>query len=1167
MLNTTAARALIAGLALFCLSWLSPAMAQTVPVTLDFKDAELKTVMSSIEKQTTYLFLYDPDFDFSLKVTVKVSRQPLSVVLKQVFDGTPFAYEVSGSNILLSMKVSSAKVVKGTVLDEKGEPFIGAMVLVKGTSIGVTTDLDGQYSLSIPAGASSDMLELSCLGYDTQTVPIAGRQIIDFKLQASAINLNESVVVGYGVQKKLNLTGAVSVVDGDALTSRSSASVTDILKGVLPNVNITGGSRPGDAATVNIRGVTSIASTTGPLILIDGVEGDLRDVNPADVESISVLKDASASSVYGARAGFGVILITTKMAKADHLQVSYNGKFSVSTPTVSTDFETRGYYSAYINDMFFRTYQGVNYTTYTAEDYQELWARRNDKVEDPSRPWVVEKNGQYKYYGNFDWYNYLYDDRRPTHEHNVSVQGGTENVKFFLSGNFYNQRGVNAISPDSFTHYSFRSKIDANVTKWLTISNNTSFSYRKQDAPGSSIDFNEYFKSTHNHALASIVPINPDGTFVYKSSTNPTYGVADGIAAIAENGKHRMWKTDEDLRTTFEVVIKPVKQFELRANYSYTNLKTHDFIRIVDVPFSTIPGKIEYLSNYTDNGEDRLLENDLVTRRHVVNAYGTYHDTFADKHDLTIMAGMNCEQKRYKKLREYQYDLLSEEISDFNIAVGDNMKITGGNYGYAILGFFYRANYSYADRYLVELSGRYDGSSRFAKDHRFGFFPSFSLGWRISEEKFFEPIKSVVNNLKLRYSYGSLGNQSAVGYLDYIQSISTSNQLAYAFGDNARAFYATESAPNATDISWEKIYTNNIGLDLSMFNGRLNASLDGYIRDTKDMIMQSQALPASYGANPPKANSADLRTYGFEFSISWNDHFKLGGEEFYYGVNFGLGDSQSFITKYDNPTCNLSSPYVGQRLGDIWGFRTDGLFATDLEAANWEVDQTIVNNMINTEVVDTGLHAGDLKYRGLDGNKVLERTLSANDPKDTEVIGNSLPRYNYNAGINLSWYGVDLSIMFQGIGHQDCYPGTEAHLFWGPYSRPYSTFIPSNFMSNVWSEENPDAYFPRPRGYVALFDNRELGAINDRYLQNVAYCRLKNLTLGYSLPSHLLKKAKISKIRFYFSGENLLTISPLKTKYIDPEQAAAGLSWRSCRGMSASYPYARTFTFGLDITL
>ncbi len=1153
---------------------LSCALASAQGISLNMRNATVSRVIAEIQSHYGYsVVVKSSGIDMERRISVSVTDVDVETAVRKVFEGQPVSVSVNGRTVVVSeSRVADNKAerpdgrftLNGTVKSADGEPLIGAGIMVKGRpGAGAVADIDGNFSVDV---AMNERLVVSFMGFTDAEVPVIGRTPIDIVLSPDNQFLTETVVVGYGTQKKVNLTGAVAVVDGDNLRNRNAASVGEMLQGAMPNVTVKTSGRAGDETSVNIRGVTSIASSTGPLILVDGVEGDLRDVNPNDIESISVLKDASASAVYGARAGFGVVLVTTKNPSEEKINVSYNGKFTFGTATVSTDFETRGYYSAYINDMFFRTYQGTPYTTYTAEDYHELWIRRNDKVEDPSRPWVVEKGGVYKYYGNFDWYNYMFDNTRPTHDHNLSVSGRAGRVSFLVSGNFYDQTGAKAIKPDRYTHYTFRTKLGVKVTDWLEITNNTNWSSRKQSFPGSSSSFGSYFSNAWKHALASIVPINPDGTYVYYSSTSPTYTVTDGAHAIAEYGKHDMADKNTELRTTFEAVIRPVRQFEIRANYSYTDLLYYAFNRFVDVPYSRIPGKILYMSASSDVAKDRIQESYNTTRRNVFNAYATYGDVFAGKHDFKAMAGVNYEYKYYKNNYMRRYDLLSEEISDFNIAVGDNIYTRGGQNDYAVLGFFYRLNYAYADRYLVETSGRYDGSSRFAKGRRFGFFPSFSLGWRISEEPFFKNAKSVVNNLKLRYSYGSLGNQSAVGYYDYIQTITTSSQLNYRFGEGQKVYYANESDPNASDISWEKIYTNNLGLDLSMFRGRLNFSGDAYIRDTKDMIMQSQALPSTYGAAAPKNNSADLRTYGYEFTVSWNDSFALAGDDFSYGVSFGLGDNVSYVTKYDNPNRTLASPYVGQKLGDIWGYRIGGLFATNADAMAYQVDQSAVNDMINTEIVDNGLHAGDLKFLDLDGNGKIEPTTSADDIKDMVIIGNSLPRYNFSGTVNLGWKGIDFSIMLQGIGRQNMYPSTEDLAFWGPYSRPYTSFIPKDFMSKVWSESNPDAYFPRPRGYVALKSNRELGAVNDRYLQNVGYCRLKNLTIGYTLPKKWLERMRMTKFRIYFSGENLATVTALKSRYIDPEQASSSLSWKNGRGAGMVYPYARTFTFGLDIT-
>lgn len=1030
-------------------------------------------------------------------------------------------------------------------------------------SKGTITNVDGRYTLAnVPENST---ITVSYIGYITVNYAATSRNLSQVVLREDSKTLEEVVVVGYGTQKKVNLTGAVAIVSGDELTTRSAANLSQLLQGSVPNMNVNFSSgRPGQGGSFNIRGVNSISADAAPLTIIDGIEGDINKVNPNDVESISVLKDASAAAVYGARAAYGVILVTTKNGKVGKTNVSYNGRFSFGETTTSTDFETRGYYSAGINDMFYKTYQGVPYTHYTQEDYHELWIRRNDKVEDPSRPWVVEKNGEYKYYGNFDWYNCLFDNTRPTWEHNLTVSGGTEKVKYMLSGNYYNQKGIIRIDPDRFKKYTFRSKIIANITSWFELSNNTSYYHSEYTYPGLS-GVNDVFTRAGRHALASIVPMHPDGTLVYRTGLTDTGEVADGVSAVLLNGGHHNRDREYEFVTTFEAVLKPIKHFEIRANYSWAHYNQQNLNRSVDVLYSRNPGETITMDNGRTRG-NYLSEIQNNQIRQTFNLYGTYDNTFANAHSVKVIVGGNYDYKYFKKLGMKRNGLLSESLDDFNLAKGDDISITGGQEEYAILGFFYRLNYGYKDRYLFEASGRYDGSSRFRRGHRFGFFPSFSAGWRVSEEAFFTQAKNYVSNLKLRLSYGSLGNQKTVGYYDYLQLINTGAVMNYAFGDTTKGDYAYESAPNSTDLTWETVITKNIGLDLGFLNNRLNVSFDAYIRDTKDMLMAGKTLPGVYGASSPRMNVADLRTKGWEASVTWGDSFTLASKPFNYRIMAGIGDNTSKVTKYDNPNRTLTDPYEGQQLGEIWGYVVDGYFKTDEEARNYKVDQSFVNQMINASALDNGLHAGDLKFVDLDGNNKIEQTTSANDRKDMKVIGNSLPRYNYNFGISADWYGIDFSVLFQGIGKQNWYPGAETSMFWGPYSRPYASFIPSDFMSQVWSEENTNAYFPRPRGYVALGSNRELAVVNTKYLQNLAYCRLKNLSIGYTLPDKWLSKIGFEKIRVYFSGENLLTFTKLHSDYIDPEQASASNSWKTSKSDANIYPWAKTYSFGVDIT-
>ena len=515
----------------------------------------------------------------------------------------------------------------------------------------------------------------------------------------------------------------------------------------------------------------------------------------------------------------------------------------------------------------------------------------------------------------------------------------------------------------------------------------------------------------------------------------------------------------------------------------------------------------------------------------------------------------------------YGYNLLSETLNDFNLIGEDSegerrMEIKGGQNEYALAGYFGRINYDYDGKYLVEFSGRYDGSSRFSSKDRWGFFPSASVGWRLSEESFLSSARSWLSNLKVRYSYGNLGNQQ-VGYYDYLRTINIGTQ-SYLFGDKLPSS-ASISAPVSSNLTWETVEHHNIGLDASFFNNRLTFTGEAYIRNTKDMLTAGISLPATYGTSSPRMNSADMQTKGYELSLGWQDMFKLAGKPFSYQVNLTFNDYTSEITKFNNPEKAFAKGYYeGMRIGEIWGYHIDGLFATDEEAASYEVDQRRVNDIINSSSgALKGLHAGDLRFADLDGDNIISTGENTVDnPGDRRIIGNSEPRYQYGANLAFQWYGFDFSVFFQGIGRMDWYPAHEAELFWGPFNRAYATFLPKNFLEQCWSEENPNAYFPRPRAYVA-YDNmgdqcRELTAKNDRYLQNIGYCRLKNLTVGYTLPKNWTRKAGIDMLRVYFSGENLACWSGIKTDYVDPEQARRG-------GDLKVYPWQKTFTFGINV--
>ena len=1063
--------------------------------------------------------------------------------------------------------------VKGKVLDATEQPLMGVAVVVAGTTQGVTTDLDGNFVIKVPAGDVT--LEFLSLGYSEKQVSVPATQgTITVFLSESATALDATVVVGYGTTKKVNLTGAVSVVESKSIENRSAANLGNILQGTVPGLTVTSASgRPGQGTSINIRGWNSINSGS-PLVLVDGVEGDLSKVNPNDVESISVVKDASSAAVYGARASFGVILVTTKSGGEDDgfATVRYSGRMGFSAPTASTDWETRGYYSVYINNYFYNTYAGVPFATYSEDDMNELWARRNDVTEHPDRPWVTishEKFGRnsYNYYANTDWWHYWFNDIKPTQNHNISFSGGTKRMKYFLSGNYNKEQGMFRQNPDMYKRYNLRSRLAFDVTDWLNISNNTSYYQASYDYPGkSAVNTSIYY--TTAAALASYVPVNPDGTTVHMTDYASSSAGAS-INAILANENYRNAEKHNQIQTSTEITIKPIKELEIKGNYTYYFSSSSYMNRTVNLEYSQIPKEIEKIT--TDEGEDMLYERINSHYFNSANVFATYTDTYGENHNLKVMAGFNYEAKHLKDVKLYGYNLLSQSLNDMNL-VGTGvdgekrMETGGGQNEYATAGFFGRVNYDYKGKYLLELSGRYDGTSRFKRGQRWGFFPSASAGWRISEEKFFEPVKGWWDNLKVRYSFGSLGNQQ-VGYYDYIREITLGTQT-YLFG-GANPLTATIGAPVASTLTWETVQQHNLGIDMGFLNNRLSFTGEVYVRDTKNMLTTGDALPAFYGASAPKTNNADLRTKGYELSLSWRDMFMLAGKPFEYDATVTFNDYVGEITKFNNPEKAFSkSYYEGMRYGEIWGYRVGGLFATDDEAANYEVDQSIVNYIIKASSGDEkGLRAGDMKFLDLDGDKKITRgNNTVDNPGDRVIIGNSQPRFQYGINLGFRWMGFDFSIFLQGIGRMHWYPTGDARFFWGPYARPWATYIPKDFQTMYWSEENPDAYFPRPRGYIAHTGDdssgkgRSLSTPNDRYLQNLAYCRLKNLTFGYSLPSKWMDKVNMDGVRIYFSGENLGYLAPgFHTKYMDPEQAKQG-------DKSHIYPWQKTFMFGIDIT-
>ena len=1145
-------------------------------ITLQKKNEKLGNVLQEIQKQSGYNILYDSSLiPHNLLVDINVINQNLNNTLDVLLDKHNLGYKIMDKNIILNRKKINPtaptslaseiqqQTVTGKVTNEKSEILGSVTIKEKGTQNSTMTDDFGNFSITV--SGQNPVLDISIIGYQSQEIAVANQSSLEITLLPALNDLDEVVVVGYGEQKKVNLTGAVSQISGEEFEDRPVTQLTQALQGAVPNLNVVFGSgKPGQSGEVNVRGNTSI-NGGGPLILIDGIMGTLDRVNVNDVESVTVLKDASAAAVYGARGAFGVILVTTKKgAKDGHSSIDFSTNLGFTSHSTNTDYITSGYWNAKINDDAMYNALGYRTTRYTDEDYEELLARVNDKTEDPSRPWVVVKQDDsgrdiYRYYGNFDWFNYLYDDVRPKSDHNLSITGKSGTTTYALSGATSKEQGIFNINPDEFARYNLRANVASEIRPWLNISNSTHFFKSSYDWSGLENNFSTVSNNVSNsptyHYHAMYVPRNPDGTLTGYSGIN-SYPIGYGLHNALESGTMKGYSRGTEFTNKTEAVINFGNGLTLTGNYSYREYRSDYSYRQTKQYYSKYPGTME-LSSLGALNQDKLNETMSKYQWHFINVFANYQKTF-DKHNLTAMAGFNQENRIYKRVGGIGQELLSENLNDLDLVIGEK-QFLGGADEWAVRGGFYRLNYDYDGKYLFETSGRYDGTSRFPKSSRFGFFPSFSAGWRISEESFFEPIKPVLNNLKFRYSYGSLGNQEVSTYA-YISSMGTGQINYLVDGQKLNATY--DPAPVAKSLTWEKITTSNFGLDFSMLNNRLSVEADYYTRNTIGMLSIAQTLPEVFGATEPKENAADLKTKGFDLSISWRDNFDLGGKPFNFNIRGILSDYTSTITKFSNPAGLINTYYKGQKLGEIWGYQYDGFFKTTEEAQDYAkiVNQDQINNRrVQAPTAELRmLQAGDIKIVDLNGDGIINTGLNTlADPGDRRIIGNSQPRYSYGLTLSANWNGIDASIFLQGIGKQNWYPNLEAQGFWSVYARPYDSFIPSDFPDKIWSPENPNSYFPFLRGYTA--QNSELSVANDMYMQNIAYLKLRNLTIGYSLPNSWLERVKINKLRVFMSGENLHTWTKLETDYIDPEMVMTDNTGRS-------YPVGKVFSFGAQIS-
>lgn len=1051
------------------------------------------------------------------------------LLLSAISAGTAYAVPKWGTAGVKEIQQNG--VCNGVVTDTTGETVIGASVVVKGTTNGTITGLDGDFSLS--GVTKGSILVVSFVGYQNTEVKWNG-QPLTIVLKEDTKVLDEVVVVGYGTQKKANLSGAVAAVDGKVLQDRPITNIGQGLQGVVPNLNITmnNGGAPGATSSFNIRGNTSLNGGS-PLVLVDNVQMDANLVNPDDIESISVLKDAASASIYGARAAYGVILITTKKGKkSDKPTVSLSATGYWQSPALTFHNVNSMQYLTMMDEAYQNDGGSGHY--FKSQVYQYAEDYFNGKYDSPVFFDTAYDTYKYGYCGNTDWWDELYKTSF-SQIYTANISGGNDRTTYYASVSMNDQGGILKAGDDKYNKYNANVNISSNITKWLNVSAKIAHTYTDELHPtgGTTAMNSTAYSGLSSYSgmmkgdLSPLMPVkHPDGHYAGQGSyTNPV--------AIMEQGGNAQYKQN-DLWMTGAVKITPIKGLVINADYTWnfygksSNQHVQNFY-----DYTAVPGTENYYP-WTNPSSVTVTNNDDYYN--AFNAFAEYTFSLKEKHNFKVMVGYNQENKHKKYHYAGRKNLIDSSNPSLNLAYGD-MAMNGSETHWSVNGFFARINYDYKGKYLLELNGRYDGSSKFPHGDRYAFFPSASVAWRVSEEKFWEPIRGWFDNFKLRASYGSLGNQaldeSRYGNFPYLATYGINTKYG-ALLNGTRPVAVSVPGLVSASFTWETVNQIDFGFDASFFGGRLNTSFDWYRRNTKDMLTAGQALPAVLGTSVPQENAADMKTVGWEVSLEWNDRLSNG---FGYHIKGVLSDYQASITKFSNPTKLLDTHYVGEKLNEIWGYVSNGLFQSDEDAK--AADQSYLSG--------GSWGAGDVKYEDLNNDgKIDIGKNTLDDSGDRKIIGNSTPRYSYGITAGFDYKGFDFEMFWQGIGKRDYWLGGSQ--FWG-FTDEWCTPLTSSL--DYWTEDNRDAYFPRLHHYGVNGGNHQ---VSTRYLQNAAYLRLKNVVLGYTIPRSITEKVKISRLRVFVQGENLLTFTPLIDSY-DPETLN-----------NMTYPINKKISVGLNLT-
>ncbi|WP_430973625.1 SusC/RagA family TonB-linked outer membrane protein [Sunxiuqinia rutila] len=1011
--------------------------------------------------------------------------------------------------------------VSGKVTDSNKEALPGVSVSVKGTYEGTVTDPDGAYT--IDGLSKTDVLVFSFIGTKTVEVPVGNQSVINVSLESDNVHLEEIVAIGYGTTKKENLTGAITTVSAEVMENRPVTSVTQALQGVVPGLVVSrsaAGGKPGVDLLMNIRGAGS------PYILIDGVEGSISDLNPADVETMTVLKDAASAAIYGAKAAYGVVLITTKSGKKG-VRVNYSNNYSFSAPIKLPEQANSYAYAQYFNAA---SVNGGGLPLVSVETLERIKRYINEgdipgTIPNPNDPtkWA---NTEYAN-ANTDWFDFHFKDWALQETHNISVSGASDKTDYYISGSNLNQEGIITFGDDSFEKQTISTKIKTELYDWLSASSNMRYTSRLVDMP---TFLNQNINMLHRIAQ-SRWPSNPI------KDPNGHYMRVSDVAEIEQGG--RTIDKNTGYMMTLGLEIEPIAGWVTEVAYDWNNTTweqqysvnpTFTYYGVGEKEFQY--GKIEDSRYYTHTG---------VTDYKSPKIYSTYSKAIND-HNFKVMAGFQQSKMLYSNHSVGRKNLQTPLLPAISTATGEIFGAESKGH-YATRSYFGRFNYNYKEKYLLEVNWRADGSSYFQDGKRWGSFPSFSAGYNLAKEDFMEDHYYYVSQLKFRGSYGSLGNQTASPYA-YLETYQIQSNYPWLMeGGNKPNVVYMPSVPSP-DLTWETVSMLTFGLDGAFLNNRLTATFDWYQRDRKDLLGPADTPPATYGGNVPLLNNVDIQTRGFEVALGWQN--TIG--DFAYFVKGTLTNYKSVYKKYNNPTGYLWTNYVGKEVGTIWGYTSNGLFQTEEE----------VNNAPDlSQISNDRWFPGDVKYEDINNDgEVSPGASTLEDHGDLSIIGNWVPKFQYGLSAGFNWRNFDFSMFWQGVGKKDAW--LDGNFFFGSANSRWQTTAFKQHL-DYWTKDNPDAYYPRPYLTQAGVDKNQ--RVSTRYLQDASYLRLKNAQIGYSLPDEMLEKFWLKKINVYVSGENLLTFTKLSDIF-DPEALGAINSGTAGK----TYPIQRTFSVGVNLT-